>query len=152
MNQILEAMTNNNIGISHDMTPKEKEELTQLKEKAKEKEEKSGEIQVQSTRPTVGNVHKETESIVNNKQHVNSFNRSKHHVSSRAFSKLRDESDFGSDDNNNIDISHDTTPKEKEELTQLKEKAKEKEEKYQGKFRFRVRGPPWAMYIKKLSP
>ncbi|VDI46291.1 Hypothetical predicted protein [Mytilus galloprovincialis] len=68
------------------------------------------------------------------------------------FSKLRDESDFGSDDNNNIGISHDMTPKEKEELTQLKEKAKEKEEKSQGKFRFRVRGPPWAMYIKKLSP
>ncbi|CAG2251517.1 unnamed protein product [Mytilus edulis] len=67
------------------------------------------------------------------------------------FSKLRDESDFGSDDNNNIGISHDMTPKEKEELTQLKEKAKEKEES-QGKFRFRVRGPPWAMYIKKLSP
>ena len=53
---------------------------------------------------------------------------------------------------NSIGISHDMTPKEREELNQMKEKAKQKEENSQGKFRYRVRGPPWAMYIKRLNP
>lgn len=64
------------------------------------------------------------------------------------FGKLRDE---GTSDQENIAINHDMTPKEREELTALKEKAQEKENKSEGKFIYRVRGPPWARYIKKIQ-
>jgi hypothetical protein len=42
------------------------------------------------------------------------------------------------------------TPKEREEIKAMVEEAKKKEESSSGKFIFRVRGPPWNRYIKKM--
>lgn len=67
------------------------------------------------------------------------------------FHKLRTLTDeFESE--NIITITHDMTPSERQEFNNLRELAKEKEKESQGKFRYRVRGPPWAMHIKKLNP
>ena len=43
------------------------------------------------------------------------------------------------------------TKKQKEELKQMVEQAKEKENEDQsGEFMYRVRGPPWSRFIKKI--
>jgi len=60
------------------------------------------------------------------------------------FARLRSEDDVTGDNKSgikNISINHDMTPKEREELKVLIAEAKEKEEKSQGKFIYRVRGP-----------
>ena len=49
-----------------------------------------------------------------------------------------------------VSVDHDMTPKEREELKALKAQAKEKEELSSGKYRYRVRGPTWDRYIKRL--
>ena len=49
-------------------------------------------------------------------------------------------------------ITHDLTKKQKDELKQLVEQAKEKEkEDKSGEYMYRVRGPPWSWFIKKIS-
>ncbi len=47
-------------------------------------------------------------------------------------------------------IEHDMTPEERSELKVLRESAKKQEEDSAGNFRFRVRGPPWNRFIKKI--
>ena len=49
-----------------------------------------------------------------------------------------------------ISLDHDMTPKEREETKKLKLEAKKKEEESVGKFLYRVRGPPWSRYIKRI--
>lgn len=49
-----------------------------------------------------------------------------------------------------VSVDHDMTPKEREETKAMVEEAKKKEESSSGKFIFRVRGPPWNRYIKKM--
>ena len=52
---------------------------------------------------------------------------------------------------NKVIITHDLTKKQKEELKQMVEQAKEKEKEDQlGKYTYRVRGPPWNWFIKKI--
>ena len=48
-------------------------------------------------------------------------------------------------------LDHDMTPKEREETKTMQAEAKRKEEKSAGKFIYRVRGPPWNRYIKRMS-
>ena len=50
----------------------------------------------------------------------------------------------------NVIIMHDLTLKQKEELKEKIEEAREKENKDElGEYMYRVRGPPWSWYIKK---
>ena len=50
-----------------------------------------------------------------------------------------------------ISISHDMTPLQREEDKEMFEEAKRmEEEETSGDFIFRVRGPPWNRYIKKI--
>lgn len=52
---------------------------------------------------------------------------------------------------NKINISHDLTKKQKEELKEIIEEAQKKEQNDQsGEWMYRVRGPPWNWYIKKI--
>lgn len=51
-----------------------------------------------------------------------------------------------------IQVSHDLTVKERDELKSLVKTAKEKEEQAQGNWLYRVRGPPWDRRITKLPP
>ena len=51
----------------------------------------------------------------------------------------------------NITITHDLTVRQREELHELIKEAKNKEECDQsGRFIYRVRGPPWGWYVKKI--
>ena len=51
----------------------------------------------------------------------------------------------------NVIITHDLTPKQKEELKEKIEEAREKENKDEsGEYMYRVRGPPWSWYLKKI--
>ena len=54
-------------------------------------------------------------------------------------------------DYNGVSISHDMTATQREEFKKLKNEAKAQEEQCQGKYRFRVRGPPWALKIVKIA-
>ena len=47
-------------------------------------------------------------------------------------------------------ITHDLTKKQKDELKQLVEQAKGKEEDQSGEYMYCVRGPPWNWFIKKI--
>jgi len=49
-----------------------------------------------------------------------------------------------------ISVDHDMMPKEREETKTLLAEAKEKEDKSSGKYKYRVRGPPWNRYIKRM--
>ena len=52
---------------------------------------------------------------------------------------------------NKVIITHDLTKKQKEELKQMVEQAKEKENEDQsGEFMYRLRGSPWSWFIKKI--
>ena len=52
----------------------------------------------------------------------------------------------------NITIIHDLTMQQREELHELIKEDKNKEECVQsGKFIYRVRGPPWGWYMKKIA-
>ena len=52
----------------------------------------------------------------------------------------------------NISVAHDLTKKQREELQELIKDARKKEENDQsGNFMYRVRGPPWGWFIKKIS-
>ena len=51
----------------------------------------------------------------------------------------------------NVIIMHDLTPKQKGELKEKIEEAREKENKDEsGEYMYHVRGPPWSWYIKKI--
>ena len=51
----------------------------------------------------------------------------------------------------NAIIMHDLTPKQKEELKEKIEEAREKENKDEsGEYMCRARGPPWSWYIKRI--
>ena len=53
---------------------------------------------------------------------------------------------------NNISVSHDLTRKQREELQELIKEARKKEESDQsGNVIYRVRGPPWNWFIKKIN-
>ena len=53
---------------------------------------------------------------------------------------------------NNISVAHDLTKNQREELQELIKEARKKEENDQsGNFMYRVRGPPWGWFIKKIS-
>ena len=62
-------------------------------------------------------------------------------------SKLRDVTGFLG----GLSVDHDMTPKEREETKTMQAEAKTKKEKSAGKFIYRVRGPPWNRYIKRMS-
>ena len=62
-------------------------------------------------------------------------------------SKLRDVTGYLA----GLSVDHDMTPKEREETKTMQAEAKTKEEKSAGKFIYRVRGPPWNRYIKRMS-
>ena len=52
---------------------------------------------------------------------------------------------------NKVIITHDLTKKQKEELKDKIEEAQEKERQDEsGEYMYRVRGPPWSWYIKKI--
>ena len=52
---------------------------------------------------------------------------------------------------NKVIITHDLTKKQKDELKELVEQAKEKEKEDQsGEYMYCVRGPPWSWFIKKI--
>ena len=52
---------------------------------------------------------------------------------------------------NKVIITHDLTKKQKEELKEKIQEAQEKESQdVSGEFMYRVRGPPWSWYIKKI--
>ena len=75
---------------------------------------------------------------------------SNEHVKKNLFknlSKLRDVTGYLA----GLSVDHDMTPKEREETKTMQAEAKTKEEKSAGKFIYRVRGPPWNRYIKKMS-
>ena len=49
-------------------------------------------------------------------------------------------------------VAHDLTKKQREELQELIKDARKKEENDQsGNFMYRLRGPPWRWFIKKIS-
>ena len=50
-----------------------------------------------------------------------------------------------------VSISHDMTATQRKDLKRLQNEAKAQEEKMAGEYRFRVRGPPWALKIVKLA-
>ena len=53
---------------------------------------------------------------------------------------------------NNISVAHDLTKKQRDELQDLIKEARKKEESDQsGNFMYRVRGPPWGWFIKKIN-
>ena len=62
-------------------------------------------------------------------------------------SKLRDVTGYLA----GLSLDHDMTPKEREETKTMQAEEKTKEEKSAGKFIYRVRGPPWNRYIKRMS-
>ena len=52
---------------------------------------------------------------------------------------------------NKVIITHDLTKKQKEELKDKIQEAQDKENQDElGEFMYRVRGPPWSWYIKKI--
>ena len=52
----------------------------------------------------------------------------------------------------NISVTHDLTRKQREELQELIKEARKKEETDQsGNYMYRVRGPPWGWFIKKIN-
>ena len=52
---------------------------------------------------------------------------------------------------NKVIITHDLTKKQKEELKDKIQEAQDKESKDElGEFMYRVQGPPWSWYIKKI--
>ena len=52
----------------------------------------------------------------------------------------------------NISATHDLTKKQREELQELIKEARKKEESDQlGNYMYRVRGPPWGWFIKKIN-
>ena len=52
---------------------------------------------------------------------------------------------------NKINIAHDLTKKQKEELQEKIKEAHDREQNDQsGQYMYRVRGPPWNWYVKKI--
>ena len=52
----------------------------------------------------------------------------------------------------NISVMHDLTKKQREELQDLIKEARKKEASDQsGNYMYRVRGPPWGWFIKKID-
>ena len=47
-------------------------------------------------------------------------------------------------------LNHDMSKAEREEAKKLLAEAKERQDKSQGKFRYRVKGPPWARRIVRI--
>jgi hypothetical protein len=69
------------------------------------------------------------------------------------FVRLRSEDEVTGDNESgikNISINHDMTSQGKGRVQSFKCRGYKKEIKSQGKFLYRVRGPPWARYIKKI--